>query len=376
MGSKASCIRPKISPTHSLRHSQDEDESTRSSGFGDVGVVVTNIVPHDGHPGVLGSDLPLQGQTAIFVSSAVKPTACILDWRSLKPTRAGEGFFLSVTGIDLSSPLGRCLPELIEDACSGLGKKSKVMEWEPRLAIWLYTRELSKADWKVIERKTVVPILRMRMAGLADDQIAKALQPGFFRKAVMAGDVEFRGSALACNLRPPKLFECVQSCVTQFVESGLYHLAALMLQQNWEEAAPGGQAAETLWERLAGTEQLLRDRLGEDPEWGDVDEPRDLEFHRLKSLFCTLLCATDAYDPLQAGHIVIADLGRMTSGNIRNYQEMVMSALLDLVDTVEKGERLKDSLIGSLDAPANGRVEAWLVPLDHRIAVLKEEEWL
>jgi hypothetical protein len=53
---------------------------------------------------------------------------------------------------------------------------------------------------------------------------------------------------------------------------------------------------------------------------------------------------------------------------------MVMSALLDLVDTAETGARLKDSLIGSLDGPANGRVEAWLVPLDHKIAVLKEEE--
>jgi hypothetical protein len=262
--------------------------------------------------------------------------------------------------------------ELIEDACSRLGKNSKVMEWEGRLAIWLYKRELSEDDWKVIEHKTVLPILRMRMLGLPDDQIAKALQPRPFRDAIMAGHVEFRGTAPACNLKPPQQVECIQSCVTQFVESGLYHLAALMLQQNWEEAAPGGQANEALWERLAGTEQLLHDRLGEDPEWGDDDEPRDLEFHRMKSLFCTLLCATDAFDPVQAGSIVIADLQWRTSGNIRNYQEMVMSSLLELVDTAEEGARLKDSLISSLEGPANGRVEAWLDPLDNKIAVLKE----
>jgi hypothetical protein len=281
-----------------------------------------------------------------------------------------------VSGIDLSSPLGQCLPELIEDACSGLGKQSKVMERAPKLAIWLYEHELSKDDCKFIEGKTVVPIQRMRKLGLADDQIAKALQPGAFRNAVMAGHVEFRGTALACKLDPPQLFQCVHSCVTQLVDSGLYHLAALMLQQNWEEADPGGQATESLWERLAGTEQSLHGRLGEDPDWGHDDEPRDLEFHRLKSLFCTLLCATDAFDPVQAGHIVIADLGWRTSGKISDYQEMVMSVLLDLVDTVEAGERLKDSLIGKLDGPANSRVEAWLDPLDNKIAVLKEENEL
>ncbi len=376
MGSKVSiCTRHKPSPTHSLRHSQDEDESTPSSGFDQLGVVVTTVARHDGHPGVLGSDLPSQGQTAILVSGAAKPTACILDWPREKKTMAGAGFFLPVSGVDLSSPLGRCLPELIEDACSRLEKEVKVMEWDKgRLAIWLYKHELSKADREIIERETVVPILRMRMAGLTDDQIAKALQPGPFRDAVMAGHVEFRGTAMVCNLKPPQLVECIQSCVTQFIESGLYHLAALMLQQNWNKAAPGGQATEALWERLAGSEQLLHDRLGEDPDWGHEHEPRDLEFHRLKSLFCTLLCVTDAFDPVQAGSIVIADLGWRTSGKILDYQEMVMSALLDLVDTAETGERLKESLIGSLDGPANGRVEAWLVPLDHKIAVLKEEE--
>jgi hypothetical protein len=375
MGSKVSiCTRQKPSPTHSLRNSHDDDESTRSSGFDQLGLTVTNVAPHDGHPGVLRFDLPVQGQTAIVLSGSDSPIACTLDWRSLKQTRAGEGFFLPVTGIDLSGPLGQCLPELIEAASSGCGKRSRVMEWTGTLAIWLYTRELSKTDWEIIERKTVVPILRMRMLGLADDQIAKALQPGAFRDAVMAGHVEFSGTAMVCNLKPPQLVECIQSCVTQFVESGLYHLAALMLQQKWNKAAASERPTEALWGGLRETEQLLHDRLGEDPEWGDDDEPRDLEFHRLKSLFCTLLCATDAFDPVQAGHIVIADLGRRKSGNIRNYQEMVMSALLDLVDTAETGARLKDSLIGSLDGPANGRVEAWLVPLDHKIAVLKEEE--
>ena len=219
----------------------------------------------------------------------------------------------------------------------------------------------------------VVPILRMRMIGMADDQIAKALKPGPFRDAVMAGHVELRGTALACNLKPPQLVECVQSCVTQLVDSGLYHLAALMLHQDWDEASSGDQPPESPWKGLGQAELLLQDRLGDDPDWGDDNEPRDLAFHRLKSRFCTLLCATDAFDPVQAGHIVIADLLRRTNGKIYAYQEMVMATLLDLVDSVETGGRLKKSLIGDIDEPPKS-IKTWLRPLNDKIAALEEEE--
>ena len=247
------------------------------------------------------------------------------------------------------------------------------MEWgKDRLVIWVHS-ELTKGDWEAIERTTFVPILRMREMGLADDQIAKALKSGPFRNAVMAGHVEFRGTKLVCTLEPPQMVECVQSCVTQLVDSGLYHLAALMLHQNWDAVSWGNQPTESPWKGLGQAEQVLGDRLDDVHNWGDDDEPHDLAFHRLKSRFCTLLCASNEYDPVQAGHIVIADLLWTTSGKVCKYQEMVMSTLLDLVDSAEAGQRLKNSLIGNLDKPPE-RVRAWLQPLDNMIATLAEEE--
>jgi hypothetical protein len=299
------CLHPKTSPTNSPRESVGEEhDSTHSSGF----EVVTRIHGHHEYRGVLDS-LP-QGQTELVLSGSGETVICALDWRSLKESRSGEGFKLPLTGIDLSGPLGRCLPSLIEDACSKRKKDSKVMEWDKgTLAMWLYTQKLSVADWEFIERKTVEPILRMRMMGLTDDQIAKALQPGPFRDAVMAGDIEFHRMTLSCSLKGPELVECVQSCVTQLVHSGSYHLAALMLQQNWDEATlrPQNEFQENrkggtrprlssprelqklsvpLWGALRGIEESLRARLDDSHDWGDDNEPYDLEFHRLKSLLC------------------------------------------------------------------------------------------
>jgi hypothetical protein len=366
MGTKVSCIRPRPSPIDSFVEQNDDDESTRSSGFGKT---VTTVVPHNKLPGDLKFNLPLQGETAIALSGPAQPAACALDWRSLEKTKAGEGFFLPVRGIDLLSPLGLCVPGLIEQACSGQKKKSTAMEWgKDRLVIWVHS-ELTKGDWEAIEQKTVEPISLLRETGLADDQIAKALKSGPFRNAVMAGHVEFRGTELVCTLEPPQLVECVQSCVTQLVDSGLYHLAALMLHQNWDAVS----SSDLPWQGLGQAEQVLRDRLDDVHNWGDDDEPHDLAFHRLKSLLCTLLCATEAFDPVQAGHIVMADLLGRTDGKIRNYQEMVMSTLLDLVHSAEEGQRLKNSLIGNVDKPPK-RVRAWLQPLDNMIATLAEEE--
>jgi hypothetical protein len=54
---------------------------------------------------------------------------------------------------------------------------------------------------------------------------------------------------------------------------------------------------------------------------------------------------------------------------------MVMDKLLDLVDTAETGERVRDSLIGQLqEKKPTLLIEEWLAPLHQRIAALEEKE--
>jgi hypothetical protein len=357
----------------------DEGNATNAAQeIKDCVEVVTNLGFH-GHPQIW---VPEDEEEIELPPGPIGPVDCALDVEPLASMKPGDSFKLTLAGIDLSGPLGNCLPGLFTEACRDLGKDTTVMKLtNDMLGMWLNKDDGFPNDWKIIERRTVHPIDRMRKMGLTDDQIADAMRSGPFRKYCATGHIEFHATRLHCRLDGPQMIECVQACFTELARSGCYLLAALILQQDWHKATSPrarAQIGDSLWRDppspLRETEELLRAQLGDCHAWGDPEEPHDLEFHRLKSLFCTRLCVTKPFDPVQAGAIVIADLCNRPGGQILPYQTMVMVTLCTFIETVDLARKVKSRLIGNLQGEHSALVEQWLKPLDRRIAILELED--